>query len=274
VNILGDIASYENLKKQEILFNQLNKAELTNLKLKNTPFVKDLTFATNFNTLPIYSDEAYSDTTLSPLKDFNLYDYNSEFDMMDDSYSNVKFLNYVYHNNYLNTLNTFKLTNQPLSYTSVLNLFRANYEENTLSYDTYNDVYGNSTDYIDVNMHNDFRSTNPIKLRSTAKNSIVTFNALQKVFRPRFDEGRSNVRFSDLSNTYVKYPYLAEGRVSYEGMLGKNKETFFNVNAYKSNLSKTYNNLNPVFNSLNVYFSALPFLNAMQSDAVRYLWFD
>jgi hypothetical protein len=103
---------------------------------------------------------------------------------------------------------------------------------------------------------------------------MVTFNALQKVFRPRFDEGRSNIRFQELSNTFVKYPYLSESRVPYESLLGKNKENFFATNAYKATLTNNYSNFNPLMNSLNTYFSNLPFLTSMQSDAVRFLWFD
>lgn len=274
VNILGDVADYTTLTKQELLFNQFNRSELAEAKLKNTPFLRDLVFATNLNTLPLYAEESYTDVNLSPLKDFSLYDYSTDFDSTYDAYANIKFLNYTYHSNYVNTLNTFKLGNQPLSYISVLNLFRANYEENVFAYGNYSDVYADTVDYVDLAINNEFRASNPVKLRSTAKNSIVTFNALQKVFRPRFDEGRSNVRFSDLSNSYVKYPYLSDGRVPYESLLGKNKESFFNINTYKSTLSANYSNLSPVFESLNVYFSNLPFLNAMQSDAVRYLWFD
>jgi len=274
VNLLVDLSSYNSLRKQEVLFNQNHKSDLIDLKIKSSRFFKDLTFTTNFNTLPLFSEEGYTDLDLTPMKDFSIYDYAVDAEGSLDSYSNIKFLNYAYHSSYLNVLNSFILGNQPLSYTAVLNSFQSNYEENTLSYDEYTDVYDYATDHMNSTMNNDLRNSNPIKLRSTAKNSVVTFNALQKVFRPRFDEGRSNVRFSDLSNTFVKYPYLSESRIPYESMLSKNKESFFGVNSYKSNLSNSYNTLNPVFNSLNVYFSSLPFLNAMQSDAIRYLWFD
>jgi len=224
--------------------------------------------------LPIFSEEVYSNTQLSPLKSFGLYDKESEMDNLDGSYDNIKFLNYVHHINYLNTLSTYNLNVQPLSYTQVLNSFRSNYEENILSVSKYLDINDSLSDDLVLNSNYDLRSSNPIKLRSTTKNSIVTFNALQKVFRPRFDEGRSNIRFQDLSNSYVKYPYLSESRISYENLLGKNKESFYNTNSYKTSLYGGYTNLSPVFNSLNIYFSNIPFLMSMQSDAVRHLWFD
>lgn len=239
--------------------------------MKRTSWLRDVVFATNFNTLPLFSEDGYSDVSLVPLDEFNLYDYDVEFEGMSDSYNNIKFVNYIYHSNYVNALNMLRLGTQPTSYVSVLNLFRSNYDENLLSFDQHSDIYDSVSNYIDSNLSNDTRNSNPIKLRATAKNSIVTFNALQKVFRPRFDEGRSNVRFQDLSNTYVKYPYLSANRVSYENMLAKNTESFFNSNVYKSLLTTNYTNLTPVFNSLNTYFSTLPFLTAMQSDAIRYL---
>lgn len=195
----------------------------------------------------------------------------NEVDSLDSSYDNIKFLNYIHFMNYLNLTNTYSTANQNVSYTQVLNSFQANYTENLVSTDEYLSVKDVATDNVNVSLDYDLRVSNPIKLRATAKNSIVTFNALQKVFRPRFDEGRANVRFQDLSNTFVKYPYLSEPRISYEGLLGKNKENFFSSNVYKTSLSDSYTAVSPVLNSLNVYFSNLPFLTSMQSDAVRFL---
>jgi hypothetical protein len=238
------------------------------------PLLRDLVFSTNLNSLPLFSEEVYVNTQLAPQNSFNIYDSESEFETFDGSYNNIKFLNYIHHLNYVNTLNTYNLGMQPLSYSQVLNSFRANYDEQVLSSEPYLNISDEISDNVNINSNLDIRSSNPTKLRSTAKNSVVTFNALQKVFRPRFDEGRSNVRFQDLSNSYVKYPYLSESRVSYESLLGKNKESFYGVNAYKTMLSSKYNSLSPVFNSLNIYFSNLPFLMSMQSDAVRHLWFD
>lgn len=51
----------------------------------------------------------------------------------------------------------------------------------------------------------DDRVSNPLKLRSTAKNSMVTYSAIQKVFKSRLDEGRSNARLQDISNSYNPY---------------------------------------------------------------------
>jgi hypothetical protein len=209
---------------------------------------------------------------MSSLNNFNLYDNELEVDTLDGSYNSVKATNYIYNMNYMNTLNTNSLNVQPLSYTQVLNPFRAGFEEQTVSLDS--DALVEGSDSVLNSESNDLRVSNPLKLRSTTKNAIVTFNALQKVFRPRFDEGRSNVHFSDLSNTFVKYPFLSESRTPYEKLLGKNKESFFYGANYNNYLSNNFNNLSPLFNSLNIYFANIPFLLSTQSDASRYMWFD
>jgi hypothetical protein len=82
--------------------------------------------------------------------------------------------------------------------------------------------------------------TNSIKLRSTAKNSIVTYSAIQKVFKSRFDESRSNTNFKDITNSFVSYPFLTEPKSPYENILGKNKESFFNINLYTKEMKNNY----------------------------------
>jgi len=103
------------------------------------------------------------------------------------------------------------------------------------------------------------------------RNSIVTYNAIQKVFRARFDEGRSNAKIFDFANFYNKQPYLSAARVPYETLLGKNKESFFNVNLYKNNFQPILNTFYSLQTSLNFYFYDFPFLLALKSDASRYL---
>jgi hypothetical protein len=80
----------------------------------------------------------------------------------------------------------------------------------------------------------DLRVTNTMKLRSSSRSAIVTYNAIQKVFKSRFDEGRSNARLQDFSNSYVTHPFITEKKSPYENMLAKNVDSFFNINAYKN----------------------------------------
>merc|ERR1712127_387938 len=98
---------------------------------------------------------------------------------------------------------------------------------------------------------NDIRLTNPLKLRSTAKNSIITYSAIQKVFKSRFDEGRSNARLQDVSNSYTPYMFLSAAKSPYEGMLSKNKDSFFTTNNYNQTLKPITNPMYSLYNSSN-----------------------
>jgi hypothetical protein len=114
------------------------------------------------------------------------------------------------------------------------------------------------------------RFSNNINLRSTAKNSIVTYNAIQKVFRTRFDENRSHTKLHDFSNFSVKQPFIGSKRVSYENILGKNKISFYKPVLFKDSFNLNFNQTYFNETSLNFYFYDFPFLLAMKSDASRY----
>jgi len=122
--------------------------------------------------------------------------------------------------------------------------FRPDYEESISSGD--NTTLHHLVDYhsqSDIISKNEIRTTNPLKLRSTTKNAIVTYNAMQKVFRSRYDEGRSNARLQDLTNSYNKHPFITAPKSPYESLLGKNKESFFNVNNYNQYFRKNFNEM-------------------------------
>jgi hypothetical protein len=114
--------------------------------------------------------------------------------------------------------------------------------------------------------NNSSRFTNPIVLRSTARNSIVTYNALQKVFKARYEDGRSNIKINHFADVRANQPFLTDSRVSYEKLLGKNKESFYNTTFYKNNLFPVLNNLSSYNSSLNFYFFDFPFLLSLKSD--------
>jgi hypothetical protein len=194
---------------------------------------------------------------------------------MDEVYENSKYTNYVYLSNYKNLINIDNGIVSPVSYVTILDNFCASYEEGH----NYNDPLVNYGTNLYVNtpelvLNNELRLSNPLKLRNTAKSSIVTFNAIQKVFRSRLDEGRSNARLQDFSNSFMPHPFLTDKRVSYESLLGKNKENFFNINLFLHNTKQNINSIYSLVNSLNTYFIDLPFLVSMKSDPSRYLWFD
>jgi hypothetical protein len=123
----------------------------------------------------------------------------------------------------------------------------------------------------DLNNSNLIRFNNSINLRNTVKNSIVTYNAIQKVFKTRFDESRSNAKLNSISDLYTKQPFISSSRIQYEKLLGKTKENFYKINFYKNSFQNYFNNFYDASSSLNFYFYDFPFLLAMKSDSSRYL---
>ena len=101
----------------------------------------------------------------------------------------------------------------------------------------------NSDIQDEENLTSDLKASNAMKLRSTARNAIVTYNAIQKVFKSRLDEGRSHSRLQDFSNSFVAHPFVTATKSPYEGMLAKNKESFFNVQSYNHFNNGNFNTL-------------------------------
>jgi hypothetical protein len=113
--------------------------------------------------------------------------------------------------------------------------------------------------------------TNSLKLRSTAKNSIVTYNAIQKVYKSRFDDLRSNINFDDFTNSFTKYPFITENKSPYENMLLKNDSSFFNTSYYTTFFKNNYSLLSELTRPNNTTFLDIPFMLSMKSDAARYM---
>jgi hypothetical protein len=227
----------------------------------------------NLQSLPIFSEESFSNSSLLSLKDFNLFSNDITLEGVDEVYDSTKYLNYIYYANYKNILNSFSNNIQPISYSTIFDSFRSDYEDLYLYSDELtNSKLFNLSNNIDTNSN--LRLSNPLKLRSSTKNAIVTYNAIQKVFRSRFDEGRSNARLDDFSNSYIKHPFITDNRINYESLLGKNKESFLHVNLYNHSTKLNFSNLSPLNYSNNIYYMELPFLMSMKSDPSRYLWFD
>jgi hypothetical protein len=205
------------------------------LKLKSVakPFLK-----TTLDKLPfiIYSEELSIAPANSNLLNLNIYNNEGLFETVEDSYENLKHFKYVYNSNSQNILlNSFKYIS-PTTYTTVLDAFRANYNEYAWNHD-YEYSLTNSTPDNHTFINN---LTNKIKLRSPAKNAIVNYNAIQKVYKSRFDDFRSNTNFKSFTNSYANYPFLIEDKTPYESMLGKNKESFFNINFYNTDILNNY----------------------------------
>jgi hypothetical protein len=241
----------------------------TKLKLKSIsrPFMKASLSRAPFT---IYSEELLVEPNRLNLLNFSAYNNEGLFEVVDDNYENLKNFKYIYTLNSQNiSLNSFKYV-PPTTYTTILDAFRANYDEYSWNYDyEYSLTNTDSNNSYIVN-----NLTNKVKLRSPAKNAIVNYNAIQKVYKSRFDDFRSNTDFKSFTNSYAKYPFLIEPKTPYESLLGKNKEAFFTTNFYNMNLLNNYSTYVSVWNCNNTLFLDIPFLLSMKSDASRYLWFD
>lgn len=251
---------------QDVLFNNLTRQ----FKFKGEKFMSS---PTSDLSLPIVTEDFLPNTTYTALKDFRQFPMDATADTFSDSYENFKGVNYLLSTNNITSYNLKAPTTTANSYAHILDSFRADVDDNLWTQDVFNSSSLSSINTSSTNT-NDIRLTNPLKLRSTAKNSIITYSAIQKVFKSRFDEGRSNARLQDVSNSFTPYMFLSASKSPYEGMLSKNKDSFFMTNNYNQTLKDSINPLYSLYNNNNTYFTNLPFLVSTQSDSSRYLWFD
>lgn len=276
LNSFQDAQEARYLTKQENLFNLENRKKESKTGLVCKSFLSNPSAASGSYPLPLFSEDAGSDLSLTALKNFEPFSAETSMDAMEDTYENLKYFNYIHHSNYKNLFLGSSFSVSPVSYSQVLDTFTSSYEEKSTHADNVSFAFGDvdSSEDVDFQSNVGHRITNPLKLRSSAKNSLITYNALQKVFKSRFDEGRSNARLQDFSNSAVAHPFVTAKRSPYESVLGKNKESFYAANNYVNSLNTNFSELFSVWGSLNVYFADLPFLVSMKSDPSRYLWFD
>jgi hypothetical protein len=106
-------------------------------------------------------------------------------------------------------------------------------------------------------------------LRPSLRNTIVNYNAFQKVFRARFDESKSNVTTLNFSTLAEKQPFLSDGRTPYLKFLRKNTESFYRTPFYSTKLFYNFNTSSTLANSLLTPIYDFPFLLAKTSDVIR-----
>ena len=272
VNILQTNKEYEFFKKQEELFNLTTRVYKFKKSKAYRPFTKSLYFDNSLvNSLAIYADDNYSLPAYMDTNSFHNLPLESSLDVAEDSADTSKesMLSQQLSNKVALLLNTNHLGTA--SYSKILDPFRADYEEQVWSSD---DVSNDSDLHDNLDESLDLKISNQSKLRSTAKNSIVTYNAIQKVLKSRLDEGRSHARLSDFSSSYLSQPFVTSAKSPYEAMLAKNKESFFVNQAYNNYYSGSFNSMFTIWNSLNSTLLDIPFLVSTKSDPSRYLWFD
>ena len=247
------------------------------LKLKTKPLLnptlKDLSLTGQYYTNSINSDDLLSPSNLLLESDFNIFPLLSTNITLDDSYESWN----EFRKFEVMSINKFFFTsfffNRPQSYLNVLNMFRANFEDFNWSNNDLKinlnkiwnpNMYSNilfNLNYLSNDLNNSsLRISNSLTLRLTARNSIVNFNALQKVFRARFEDGRANANLNQFSEITSVQPFLNTERVDYGSLLGKTKNSFFNNNFFVLNNLNILNESVDLNTSLNFHFFDFPFL--------------
>lgn len=238
--------------------------------------LRDLSVFGSFYANTIQIDDFISPASLISTKEFNVFPIISGLNLIDDSYITHKYMLNLFTNSSSLVLNYNTNFAYPQSYLAILNNFRGDFDDfswyvnNSQTNPSLSTSFLNST-YLPTDS---IRISNPISLRDTAKNSIVTYNAYQKVFRTRFEEGRSHTRLTNFADLNVKQPFMTDGRIVFEKLLGKNKESFYTSTFYNNNTFKVFNELADANNSLNYYFFDFPFLLSALSDPIKAMWFD
>ena len=294
VSLKSDFCKNENFDNLSKIFNIDNRLFNFDKNLLNISFFKSNLISNNYTNY-IYSDDFVVNPNNLLKKNFFIFPTNSLFYFSEENFENFK--NYEYLVSYFNNqnINISSLFLSAHSFLNNLDPFRSDYEDFSWHFDENNydsKILNNISDldldnfslllddYLNFFLFNDefflksSRFNNNINLRNTAKNSIVTYNAIQKVFKTRFDEGRSHSKLSDFSGSFSKQPFISSERVFFEKLLGKNKKSFFDIVYYKNNFKKLINTDYSSISSLNFYFFDFPFLLATKSDSSRYLWFD
>ena len=272
MNSFDSAADYEEIKKRHKRYVRANRDKKIGEGIILDPFIKDVNCGETTHASSMFLENPISDANYLPHFNFMPFWGDVLLEESEESFENTKYLNMFQSKAYRNVLNTNLAFTHPINYTYVIDNFQESFDDTLVnSNQSENNVYINDSE---LDLGSDQRLTNKISLRKPAKSGIAMFNAIQKVFKTRFDEGRCHARLQDFANSANKLPFITAPKVSYNSMLGKNKNSFYSADYYNRNLIKSFSVTYPLLSSLNSYVSDLPFLVSMRSDPIRYLWFD
>lgn len=114
----------------------------------------------------------------------------------------------------------------------------------------------------------------PLKYLVALANSITGYDAIQKIYRTRYDEHRSNARVEDFAMAALPLHRLSTEKLAYNTYLAKNKINYFDSALIKSTPRKVLNEFYPLYSMVNSYTYDFPFNLAIKSDPARYIWID
>jgi hypothetical protein len=99
-------------------------------KFKYKVLYKFLNKDNNKNPLPLYSDDYFMNPLNTNFLNFYYYNNDSNYESLEDSYENLKNFKFLYLKNYQNLVINSNNSFLPKPYTSVLDAFRADFDQN------------------------------------------------------------------------------------------------------------------------------------------------
>lgn len=238
-------------------------------KLNYKSFLNTSIYTSYYYPLEITTLNFFTKIDNTALKNLIYYSNDFSVEQTEQGYNNFKNLKFFHHFFYKSLVLSQYNSNFPTSYTHVFDSFNSTVDEGDWDVLIGGNIKNSTEGYLLPEKKTN--KVNPFKLRKTTKNSIVAYNSIQKVYKSRFDDGRANLNFNNFFNSYQTQSYLTESKINYEKILGKNKESFFNIDSY-NNLFKNLNSeFTTAYNLNNSVFINIPFLLSMKSDASRYL---
>lgn len=239
--------------------------------------VKDVSLIGSYYSNSIQMEDYLSNPNLLPTQKFALMPLYSELSEIDESFNSFKGLNALV-SKFSNPLLSFSSPGlSTRSYISVFNNFRSDFED--FNWSRFSSYSGSELDDISswndgAEPGSDLRLSNLATLRPSIRNSIVNYNAFQKVFRPRLDEGRAHAQSSSFADLGLRQPFLSDRKVPYLQLLGKNRDSFYETPLYFTKSQINFNTSSTLMDSLNTPMYDFPFLLSRTSDLVRFTWID
>jgi len=234
----------------------------------------------NFQSCGVALDDYVTPISALPTDSISTFQLAANLFNLEDSYEQWTESRALLTTHLGNFFLTSPKTVQTTSFLTNFNMFNAEFEDwAALKTDTVADSGLNLRGYAVPNTQavlqpSDQRWGNSLSLRGPVRSSIVTFNALQKVFRARFEDNRAHSNLQSFSKIGTEQPFLGSPRPAYESFLGKTKRSFFSVNFFNPSLQTVTSTLGSLDQSVNFFYFNFPFLLSAKSDMGRYMWFD
>lgn len=162
------------------------------------------------------------------------------------------------------------------SYLQVFNQFTTAYEDYgwASAHTEASELDAASSTDLPVSMGSNSSTLDVLNIRPSVKDSIVNFNAFQKVFRSRLDEGRAHANTSHFSNLAQPQPFINDFGVPYVDLLGKNRTSSFASPIFMQSPLQNFNPMSAVYSLTATQMYEFPFMDALRSDLLRYIWMD